>query len=280
MLAPWGAPLAILGAMSEHASNERVELGHAIFGFVEPHAGHELAWNRYYERDHLIAAGACAPWTIAVQRWLATRRHKAVRYPRENPIAQPFDKGSFVAGIWIQRDRLVDQQAWVAEQMAILGAQGRTFEQRDVLTTAGYDYLGGAFRDADGVPAELALDRRYPGIVLAWVERAPGQSLEALRDGLLGDVLPGLLEKSPTAQALCFTPLPKADWWPKASPEVPGVGERVLVVSFVERDPLDVWDECFAGLGAALEGGGCGRTLFVAPFAAVVPGVDPDLEEL
>ena len=57
-------------------------------------------------------------------------------------------------------------------------------------------------------------------------------------------------------------------------------GERVLVVCFVESDPLDVWDECFAGLPAALESGGRGRTLFVAPFVPVVPGVDPDLAEL
>ena len=271
--------LAILAPMSHHASDERVELGHAIFGFVEPHPGHALAWNRYYERDHLIAAGSCAPWTMAVQRWFATSRHKAVRYPRENEIAQPFDKGTFVAGIWVQKDRLVDQQLWVAEQMAILGAHGRNFEQRDVLTTASYDYQGGAFRDADGVPPELALDRRYGGIVLAWVERSPEHSLEALRDGLLGEVLPGAIEKSPIAQALCFTPLPKADWWPKASPEVPGVGERVLVASFVECDPLEVWSECFAGLGRALEAGGRGKTLFVAPFIPVIPGVDPDLED-
>jgi len=263
--------------MPHHVSDERVELGHAIFGFVEPHPGRELAWNRYYERDHLIAAGACAPWTIAVQRWFAPRRHKAVRYPHDNPIAQPVGKGSFLAGIWVQRGRLADQQLWVAEQMAILGAKGRNFEERDVLTTASYDYLGGAFRDADGVPPELALDRRYAGIVLAWVEKIPGQSLEALCDRLLGEVLPGVIEKSQTAQALCFTPLPKADWWPKASPEVPGVGERILVASFVDCDPLNVWSESFAKLGTALEAAG-GKTLFVAPFIPVIPGVDPDLE--
>src|SRR2546425_9899446 len=42
-------------------SDRRVELGHAIFALVEPHRGHEVAWNRWYERDHLIAAGSCAP---------------------------------------------------------------------------------------------------------------------------------------------------------------------------------------------------------------------------
>ena len=261
-------------------SDERVELGHAIFAFVEPHPGFELAWNRYYERDHLIAAGSFAPWTMASQRWLATRQHKVLRQPRENPIAEPPERGTFLAAMWIQKGRLADQQAWVAEQMKELAAQGRNFDQRDVLSTASWDYLGGALRDPDGVPPELALDRRYPGIVLAWVERGPGQSLESLRDALVRDALPGVMEKSPIAQALCFTPLPKADWWPKAAPEVPGVGERVLVACFVECDPLDVWGESFADLPTALESRGCGRTLFVAPFVPVVPGVDPDLATL
>jgi hypothetical protein len=55
------------------------------------------------------------------------------------------------------------------------------------------------------------------------------------------------------------------------------VGERLLIACFVECDPLEVWDEHFAGFGGALESGGCGRTLFVAPFVPLVPGVDPDL---
>jgi hypothetical protein len=266
--------------MSKPLSDERVELGHAIFNLAEPHAGYELAWNRYYERDHLIAAATFAPWTMGTQRWVAKRVHKALRYPRENPIAQPADKGTFFAGIWIQKGRLDDQQLWVAEQMKILGEQGRNFEERDVLTVGGHDLIGAVFRDPDGVPAELALDHRYPGLVVAWLERTPDHSLEDLRDALVEKVLPEFLAESPTAQALCFTPLPKASWWPKASPEVAGVGDRVLVAFFVECDPCEVWDERFAGVGSLLEAGGLGRTLFVAPFVPVVPGVDPDLAEL
>ena len=261
-------------------SDERVELGHAIFTLMEPHPGFELAWNRYYERDHLIAGGSFAPWTMSTQRWVATRAHKSARAPRQNPIAEPPERGTFLAAMWIQKDRLADQQAWVAEQMKRLAEQGRNFEARDVLSAGSWDYLGGSLRDSDGVPPELALDHRYPGLVLSWLECAPGQPLEALRDSLLRDGLPELLESTPVAQALCFTPLPKASWWPKAAPEVPGVGERVLVACFVECDPLEVWNEHFAGLGAALEKGAGGRTLLTAPFVPIVPGVDPDLSQL
>jgi len=265
---------------SPQPSDLRVELGHAIFGLVDPHRGHEVAWNRYYERDHLVAAGAAAPWTLAIQRWVATRREKALRYPAKGPIADPVSRGTFLAAIWIQKGRYDEQQLWVAEQMKILAAHGRTFEKRDVLTTAGYDYLGGALRDADGVPPELALDRRYPGIVLAWTERRPGTSLEELRRWLAGELLPGVVEKSEIAMALCFTPKPKASWWPKAAPEVPGVGQRILVACFVDSDPVACFEPRFAGLGAAIDAGGRGRTLLVAPFVPVVPGVDPAVGEL
>lgn len=253
-----------------------VILGHAIIGLIEPHAGHERAWNRYYERDHLIAAGSSAPFTFSTQRWIATRGHKAVRAPRDNPITQPCDKGSFLAALWVEKDRLAEQQKWVAGMMPMLAAQGRTFERRDVLSTTAWDLLGAAARDVDGVPPELALERRYPGVVLAWLERRPECSLATLRDALLGEVLPPWLAASPTAQTLLFTPLPKADWWPKAAPEVPGVGDRILVFCFCDRDPLDVWNDHYASLAERLASGGRARVLLVAPFVPVVPGVDPD----
>jgi hypothetical protein len=261
-------------------SDLRVELGHAIFGLVDPHRGHEIAWNRYYERDHLVAGGTVAPWTLAVARWVATRREKALRYPATSPIADPVTRGTFLATIWIQQGRYDDQQLWVADQMKIFAKHGRTFERRDVIGIAGYDSLGGARRDADGVPPELALDRRYPGLVLAWTERRPGHSLEELRRWLTTELLPGVVEKSEIAMALCFTPRPKAPWWPKAAPEVPGVGERILVAAFVEADPVAGFEPRFAALGPAIDAGGVGRTLLVAPFVPVVPGVDPRVEEL
>lgn len=265
---------------SPHPSDLRVELGHAIFALVEPHRGYEKAWNRWYERDHLLAAGACAPWTLSTERWLATRRLKALRTPQENPICQPVSRGSFLAALWLQKGRYEDQQLWVAEQMRILAAHGRNFDQRDVLTTAGYDYLGGVLRDVDGVPPELALDRRYPGLVLVWTERAPGASLDGLRGWLAGECLPGVVEKSPIAMALLFTPKPKASWWPKAAPEVPGVGERILVACFVEEDPVACFERRFAPIGPEIDAAGRGRTLLVAPFVPVVPGMDPPVDEL
>jgi hypothetical protein len=257
-----------------------VALGAAIFGFVEPHRGAEVAFNRWYERDHLPAGGAMAPWTLGTQRWVATRALKALRYPADGPIANPVERGSYLSAIWIADDRYDEQQAWVAEQMKIIAAMDRNFARRDVITTAGYDYRGGVFRDADGVPAEQALDHRYPGIVLAWLERAPDVPLAAFERWLREVQLPGWIAGSPVAMALLFAPKPKAAWWPKAAPEVPGIGERLLLACFTEQDPRACWQPCFAKLGDALAAARKGRALLVAPFIPVVPGTDRHADEL
>jgi 2-hydroxychromene-2-carboxylate isomerase len=259
-------------------SDERVALGAAIFGFVEPHPGWEPAFNRWYERDHLVAAGAMAPWTMSTQRWVATRPLKALRYPADNPIARPVERGSYLSAIWIQADRFDDQQAWVAEQMKLLAAMDRNFDHRDVVSTVGYDYRGGALRDRDGVPPEQALDRRYPGLVLAWLERAAELPMPQFESWLLAH-LRERIAGSPVAMALVFSPRPKASWWPKAAPEVPGIGERLLVSFFAESDPRECWS-AFAGLGDSLLHSRKGRALLVAPFIPVVAGTDRYADEL
>lgn len=267
-------------AAAPHPSDLRVELGHAIFAFVEPHRGFELAWNRWYERDHFAALCAAAPWTFSTGRFQATRREKALRTPRANPICEPPERGSFLSAAFLQRGRYEDQQRWVAEQMAIHARQGRLFEQRDVVTTAAYDLLGALRRDPDGVPPEFALDHRYAGLTLLWTERNPGVSLDRFCAWLAEACLPGALEKSPLALALLFTPKAKPDFWPKAAPEVPGLGDRILIACFSEQPPAQCFDARFASLGPAIDAGGAGRTLFVAPFTPMAPGVDPPLDEI
>ena len=256
-----------------------VSLGHAIWAFVEPHRGHEMAFNRWYERDHLIAAGSCAPWTLSIQRWVARPAEKALRYPRDGPIADPVTRGTYLGAIWIQEGRIEEQQAWVSQQLPIFAEHDRDFEHRDVVSTAPYDRIGCVERDADGVPPELALEHRYPGVVLTWVERREATPLEALRDWLVGTLLPARQEGSPVAMTLVFAPRPKPKSWPAAVPEVPGLGDRILLASFVEQPPGACWHH-FADLGPAIDGAGLGTTLLVAPFAPVTPGVDLRADDL
>jgi hypothetical protein len=261
--------------------SDPVELGHAIFALHDPHEGHEVAFNRWYERDHMYAGAVMAPWTIAGFRYVATGALKDLRYPVDGPFGGPSTRGTFLAVYWIQQGRLDDQQQWVAEETSKLSRDpSRLFEHRDAVSVTTYDYLGGVMRDADGVPPELALDRRYPALVWTVLERTPETSLDDLVRWLLDDHTPKATEGTLTAMVLAFTPRPKASWWPAAAPEVPGVGDRIMLAHFLDADPKRVWSPQFANLGREIDRSGRARTLLVAPFVATVPGTDKYCDEL
>ena len=60
---------------SEDAMNDYpIVAGSALFTLVDPSKGHEVAYNRWYERDHFYAGCMIGPWLFAGKRWVATRR--------------------------------------------------------------------------------------------------------------------------------------------------------------------------------------------------------------
>ena len=62
-----------------------IRLGSMLFTLVEPHRGHEVEYNRWYERDHFYAGCMVGPWLYSGRRWVATRDLKALRFP-EPPL--------------------------------------------------------------------------------------------------------------------------------------------------------------------------------------------------
>lgn len=256
-----------------------VDVGAALFSLHDPHPGYERAFNRYYERDHMYSAALLAPFTIAGQRWVATRDLKALRYPEPGPF-QSLTAGSYLTVFWIQAGHLAHQQDWVNEQMKSLVAAGRTFEHRDVQTATAYDYIGCTRRDPDGVPPFMALDHRFASCVWMMFERDSAVPAGEFATWLLDECLSSWFAASPVALAMGFTPRPKEPWWPAAAPEVEGVGHRVVVSAFVDTDVRDEWDEWFKPLGAHVDGSGRGRTLLVAPFIPTHPGTDDYTDEL
>ena len=259
--------------------SEPVDVGAALFSLHDPHRGHERAFNRYYERDHMYAAALLAPFTIAGQRWVATQPLKQLRQPDISPFGE-IAAGSYLTMFWVQAGHLANQQAWVSEQMASLVEAGRTFAHRDVQSATAYDHVGSYERDHDGVPPFMALDHRYPGCVWMIVERAEDESLDTFTSWLIGDFFPNRFAGTSVAMATAFTPRPKEPWWPAAAPEVQGVGRRVAVAAFIEADPREVWKEVFSPLAPALAASGHGRALFVAPFIPTRPGTDTYTDEL
>ena len=257
-----------------------VKLGSILFTLVEPHRGHQVDYNRWYERDHFYAGCLVGPGILAGARFVATRPYKELRQVPDPAITDDPSRGSYLALYWISRDQQDEWGTWGAKEVHRLHKAERMFPHRDHVHTKMYRYRGGAFRDPDGVPPELALDRRFPGLVVTFVETADGGDRDATAEWLRDEHLPGALAGGSAAMCLVFTPVPIPDEAPADIPRDPNDANRVMLMSFVDRDPADVWEAEFSGIGKSLDATGKVRTLFAGPFIPTVPGTDTYTDEL
>jgi len=249
-----------------------IQLGSMLFTVVEPHPGHELAYNRWYERDHFYAGVMIGKYSFAGRRFVATRAEKALRYPADSPLLPDPMRGSYVAVYWVLKGHHDAWSDWSVGQVNWLHANGRMFPHRDhdYTIVAEHDWV--AYRDDDGVPAELALDHPFAGLVA--VVGAPAEGVERGRIDAWyrAEHLPRALADSPIAMCLSFTPKPlQAD----APGDVPrSDGERFVHLYFLETDPKDAWADHFARHGELLEASGLGRVEWATPFIPTLPGTD------
>ncbi len=254
-----------------------------LFTLVDPHRGHEVAYNRWYERDHYYAGCMIGPWLMAGSRWVAPRTLKDLRLPPGSPFARPIDAGSYLAIYWIHAGHHDDHFRWAGEQVHWLYAHGRGFRERSHVHTALYDHRASVYRDADPVPVELALDHRYPGLVVAVLERVESASEGAVDAWLANEALPELLASSRVACAAVFSPHPTEGSPTQNAPmdlgSAPGGPERRLLLFFLECDPREEWER-FRSLSGSVDGSGIARTLFFGPFLPTVIGTDTYADEL
>jgi hypothetical protein len=257
-----------------------IRLGSILFTIVEPHRGHEVDYNRWYERDHFYAGCMVGPGILAGQRFVATRPYKELRYPAESPITPDPMTGSYLALYWIERSQQNEWGSWGAREVHRLHQDGRMFAERDHVHTKMYRYRWGTFRDPDGVPPELALDHRFPGLAVVFVEVGEGEDRDAAGDWFRDEHLPKALVGSSAAMALQFTPVPIPDDAPADVPRVAEDDRRILQMYFLDRDPGEVWDQEFAGLAQTVGEGGKARVVWASPFIPTVPGTDTYTDQL
>lgn len=257
-----------------------VRLGSILFTLVEPWRGHEVAYNRWYERDHFYAGCMLGPGILAGRRFVATRRLKQLRYPEGSPVVPDPMRGSYLALYWISRDRQDEWGSWAAKEVHRLHAAGRMFAERDHVHTKMYRYDWGMFRDADGVPAELALDHPFRGIAAVVGEAAPDAERGRVGDWFRGGHLQKALAGASAAMCLTFFPVPVPSDAPADVPRGEGDARRFLHLYFLDRDPSEVWGEEFAGLGQELERSGVATVLWASPFIPTIPGTDAYTAEL
>src|SRR5450756_145468 len=67
-------------------TDDPIRLGTMLYTLVEPHKGHQVAYNRWYERDHFYAGCQIGAYNFSGARFVATSDLKELRLP-EGPSA-------------------------------------------------------------------------------------------------------------------------------------------------------------------------------------------------
>jgi len=248
-----------------------IKLGGALITLVEPHKGHEVEYNRWYERDHFYAGCMIGAWTISGSRYVATAEHKALRFPEESPVVDDLAAGSYVALYWVLAGKFGEWMKWGTDQVNWLHANDRMFPHRDHIHTTMYKFRAEAHADPDGVPVELALDRGYPGLVLMMAEPPEGKDGAWLTEWFANR------PPTPADQVAAFTAVPLLADAPPDVPLTPET-ERITLLFFDVSDPIDHWAG-YETIARDLTDAG-GRVVYASPFVKTIPGTDTYTDRL
>jgi hypothetical protein len=268
------ADLAAVGPYGVHP-------GHALITMVEPHPGHEYAYNRWYEDDHYIAGAMAMPWIFAGRRWVATRELQLLRYPERSAVARPVTAGCYLSTYWVTEGRYDAHMKWTVGINKRLHRDGRVYQGRTHVFTAFQDHAATVYRDGAAGPRDFhALDHPYAGLVLEVIDADRPERRAELLEWLCARRLPRRLAGSPAAMVTVFRPTPLPADRMAYVKQVEGVGTRLTLLWFLQEDPRDGWATHFADLGADVARSGLGRVELVAPFIPTVPGTDRYVAEL
>ncbi|NLA35071.1 MAG: hypothetical protein GX868_05205 [Actinobacteria bacterium] len=264
-----------------------VKLGMMLFTLVDPHKGHEVAYNRWYERDHFYGGCMIGPGILAGARWVSTREYKDLRFTGagefDSPVAEPIDAGSFLATYFVQKGHEGEHFGWATPQVFKLYEAGRGFDEREHAHTVLYSHRGEFSRDVDGVPVELALDHRFAGLVSIHVDRAEGVGYTQFAEWLDTEGRSILLDAdSPVAIVAASSPVipkPGEGEAPMKLGTGPGTPQRTMLLAFLDDAPKAHLDR-FRTFVDALEASGLARVVLVAPFIPTIPGTDTYTDQL
>jgi hypothetical protein len=256
------------------ARADPVKLGSMLFSIVDPHRGHEVAYNRWYERDHFYSGCLIGPYNFAGRRFVATAELKELRDPDPSAITGTPVRGSYVALYWILDGYYALWNEWALQQINALHAAGRMFDERDHVHTLFYRYNWEFRRDPDGVPVELALDHPYRGFVPVFIDRAEDVTTEALWEWLRTEHLPGLLPGSDADLVAAFTPMALETDAPGDVPREEANGRRTLLLWFLSTPPEVAWEPVIVEHRRRLEESGLGTVVAALPFIPTIPGTD------
>jgi hypothetical protein len=256
-----------------------IELGSALFTLVEPHRGHEVAYNRWYERDHFYAGCMVGPWLFAGRRWVATRDEKALRTGTRPDLFGPTDgtasPGTYLALYFVIKGKHDEHFDWGLRQVKWLHANDRMFEHRDHIHTLLYNFGWAVGRDDDGVPPELALDHPYAGLAVQVLQRADGVDWRELEPWFAAR----RADTPAIGQTLLMRPIPLPEGAPVSQPGMDDLRRRSVLLRFSDVSPAHAAGQA-ADQAAALSADGLGEVLWSSAFRPTIPGTDTYTDEL
>jgi hypothetical protein len=248
-----------------------------LFSLVEPHPGQAVAYNDWYERDHQISGALVGAGYFSVRRWVAPRRLKALRFPREAAALDPIDSGSLLSVYWREGGDHEAVSRWSRDQWHWLNERGRIFTRRTNVLSTEYRRLSSLAAPGERVPLELALQHPFEGLV-AFVVDTPNQDVktaEALERAAASTLLPA-------AALLSTWTLLRAASAAGEKPVASGArppAEGLLQLAFLRADPAERWDSV-RRYAAAIEQGSLGEVRLAAGFIPTVPGTTRHLDEI
>ena len=259
------------------------QIGSALITMVEPHPGHEAAYNRWYEDDHYISGAMAFPWVFSGRRWVATRELQLLRHPERSPIADPVTAGCYLSTYWLVDGRYKEQFYWATATNNRLNADGRGFDTGRTHVFTNYQYYNGATYRQDVVSRDIhALDLPFQGLVLEVIDADEGVARDDLDAWLAESYLPAVTT-GPVAMSLRWEPIPM----PVRKGEgvkvldTPGLDRRLTVLHFLDEDPRACWASTFgADRGERVAEGGLGRVVLAAPFIPTIPGTETYVDQL
>jgi hypothetical protein len=271
--------------IAHHLPND-VKIGGALITLVEPHPGHEHAYNRWYEDDHFYSGAMHGPWTFAGRRFVAPRTLRDRRVAVDSSAVQPPDAGCYISLYWITEGHEHDNERWSYTAMVdALMPNGRGFTERTHVYTAFHRYRFGLVRDQGPMQPHLALDAPYRGLLVEVVDSVSDDGLDNLEAWLRDEHLPAHLTSSPAGMVLAFTPVPfsqgriEVPGTPAVAPPE-GIGTRLCLLWFLDLDPHDCSREALTAHHDAIAARGLGTLRFSGPFVPTEVGTDRYVDEL
>ena len=244
-------------------TDDPIRIGTMLYTLVEPHRGHQVAYNRWYERDHFYAGCQIGAYNFAGARFVATAALKALRYP-EPAGPTPWSP--------IRRSAATSASTTCSTATTTSGTGGRSTRSTRSTPPVGCSTSATTSTPASTASSGSTVGTRTgcrPSSPSTTGSRAWSRSSSSRPTGWppsrvgdwYRDAVPAL-GAARLAGGHRAGLHPRCPCWPTPPATCPASErstERLLLLCFLDEEPAGSWDAVFAGQGEAVAEAGLGR---------------------